>query len=89
MRQSLNDNMSTVFAIDGMKPSDQNQKATDTTITYFGFVNSKGEWYIMQQVATNSGADLTFKYIKGNSGYTANYALRESLTYDYFYNIFT
>lgn len=94
MQQSLNDNMSLVFGIDGMKPSDQNYKSTDANIIYFGFVNRKGEFYILKQtssdvtIGANTYQNLTYRYYKGNSAYTTAYAAREALDYDYFYSIF-
>lgn len=49
---------------------------------YFGYVNKDCEWYIMK--LTN----ITARYAKGDSDYDANWALRASLTYYNFQDIF-
>lgn len=81
---NLNDGALIAFALDGYKISDQKANAGDPTIIYNGFVNRNGGWYIMEQNTTNG----TYRYSKGNSGYTTAFAARESGTYDYFYNVF-
>ena len=50
--------------------------------SYFGFLNEEGGWYIMKL----TGTEVT--YIKGDSGYAANWAGRAGLAYDYFDVIF-
>lgn len=49
---------------------------------YFGYVTNSGAWYIM-----NLTHD-TARYANGDSNYTGNWTNRESLSYDYFYNVF-
>ena len=56
----------------------------DSVIAYYGFTNKTGNWFIMQE-DTDTGA---FRYIKGSSSFSTNWTNRESLTYDYFDNIF-
>lgn len=94
MQQSLNDNMNLVFGIDGMKPSDQDYKSNDANIIYFGFVNKKGEWYILKQttstitISSTDYQNIAYRYCKGDSDYTTNYAARQTQDYDYFNAIF-
>lgn len=49
---------------------------------YFGFTKSDGGWYIMFE---NAGS---WKYLKGDAGYTTAWTNRVGASYDYFYNIF-
>lgn len=56
----------------------------DGPITYYGFVKAGGAWFIMQE-DTEGG---TFRYVKGTSGFAANWAKREQLTFDYYDNVF-
>lgn len=51
---------------------------------YYGFMTSDGSWYIMENNTTNK----TFRYAKGASGYSASWAGRAGLSYDYFNNVF-
>ncbi len=49
---------------------------------YYGFLKKTGEWYILQD---NAGA---FRYAKGSDGFAISWAIRGTLTYDYFNNVF-
>ncbi len=67
--------------LDKYQPSDQDVSSDSQ---YFGFIDRLGNWYI-QQFSNSNG---TFRYVKGTSNYTANWANRTNLDYDYFYNVF-
>lgn len=56
----------------------------DNIITYYGFTNASGGWLIMQE-DTNTDS---FRYAKGNSNFSGNWARREKLKYDYYHNLF-
>lgn len=56
----------------------------DNIISFYGFTNSNGGWYIMR-MATETG---TFRYAKGDSDFPSNWKNRENLKYDYFHNEF-
>lgn len=51
--------------------------------TYYGYINKDGAWFIRKETA--SGA---YRYAKGSSDFTTNWANKNSLTYDYFNVIF-
>lgn len=86
---TINDFAYFAFMMDGYKASDQARKAADTDIFYYGFLDSKGNWYIMEHDTTAGVNNLqTFRFKKGTSGYTTNWTNRETLTYDYFNTIF-
>ncbi len=55
----------------------------DGLVSYYGFTNNNGAWYIMREDTEAS----TFRYVKGNAGFPNKWASRENLKYDYFYNI--
>lgn len=86
---TINDYANLSFLLNGFKPSEDAVKSTDTNVRYYGFLNSKGEWYI-QEFDTSAGANSlrTYRYARGTSGYTTAWTNRESLTYDYFNEIF-
>ena len=54
----------------------------DGNTSYFGFLKSDGSWYIMSLTETEA------RYVKGDDDYSTNWTDRESLTYDYYNNIF-
>ncbi len=65
---------------DGYKVSELD----DATLpAYYGFVHKSGAWYIMKEAS-----DGTYRYTKGNSGYSTNWTDRDTLTYGYFDDIF-
>ena len=53
-------------------------------ITYYGFTNNTGAWIIMKD-DTNSNS---FRYARGDSNFPDYWAKRQSLKYDYYYNLF-
>lgn len=55
----------------------------DSEIAYFGFTNSKGQWYIMREESGN-----TYRYTRGDRDFTSNWKARANLKYDYFENVF-
>lgn len=68
------------------KPTDgyEISQIDDTTATaYYGFIKKGGAWYILQ----DSGG--SFRYSKGSSDFSTNWAARVSLPYDYFNNVFS
>mgnify|MGYP001575989231 CR=1 FL=1 len=56
----------------------------DSTISYFGFINEDGLWFIMKGDA-NTGS---FRYVRGKSNFPANWKNRQNLEYDYFSQVF-
>lgn len=68
--------------VQGYQISDQ---VTGTT-SYYGYVNKRGHWYIMKSVIT--GSEINYTYTNGNDSYTANWALRGSLSYANFAIVF-
>lgn len=56
----------------------------DGDITFYGFTNSNGAWFIMKEDPVNG----TFRYTKGNSDFPGNWIRRKTLPYDYYYNLF-
>lgn len=56
----------------------------DSVVSYYGFTNKNGGWLIMKEDTEGS----SFRYSKGNSDFPAMWKNRESLQYDYFYNLF-
>lgn len=56
----------------------------DNVITYYGFTNKDGGWFIMKE-DTETGS---FRYVKGDSDFTSNWASRENLKYDLYNKVF-
>ncbi|MBI1864014.1 hypothetical protein HYS03_02275 [Candidatus Woesebacteria bacterium] len=56
----------------------------DNVITYYGFTNKDGKWFIMREDTDTS----SFRYTKGDSGFPGNWDKRVQLRYDYFHNVF-
>jgi len=54
------------------------------TTSYYGFVDTDGNWYILRMTAT------AIRYCKGTSGYTVAWGLRADVgtTYEYYYTVF-
>lgn len=66
--------------LDGYKISE----IDDNIVSFYGFVNKDGAWFIMKGDA-DSGS---FRYARGNSDFSNNWAKREKLEYDYFHKLF-
>lgn len=56
----------------------------DDVISFYGFTNKNGTWYIMR-IDTDNGS---FRYSTGNRDFPTNWGNREGLDYDYFDNVF-
>jgi len=67
---------------DGYEVSDLDDAALPS---YYGFVHKTGAWYILKE-----DSDGTYRYVKGNSSYSAGWTDRAdpSTTYGYFDDIF-
>ncbi len=56
---------------------------TSGSTQYFGFVNKKGEWYILELTSTAA------RYCKGDSTYSTNWTNRATLlVYDTYDSVF-
>lgn len=55
----------------------------DNDITFYGFTNKDGAWYIMKEDSESS-----FRYSKGESNFSKNWGNREGLIYAYFHDAF-
>lgn len=53
-------------------------------ISYYGFIATNGAWYIMK-ANTDAGS---FRYVRGESNFPANWANRKRLKYDYLDKVF-
>lgn len=67
--------------IEGYKVADVDDSASPS---YYGYINSSGAWYILQEDKT-TGA---YRYTKGDSGYSSAWTARASKSYGYFNVIF-
>ncbi len=56
----------------------------DAIISYYGFTNTDGAWFIMREDTDNG----SFRYVKGDSNLSNNWVKRARLNYDYFNNVF-
>ena len=81
---TVNDLSHIYFALQGYQLSDQLADSSNPQIMYYGYVNREGKWYILK--ADDSTG--TYRFVKGDSGYTTAWIARESASYDYFYNVF-
>lgn len=52
-------------------------------ISFYGFTNKSGAWLIMKE---DSDAN-SFRYVKGDANFPANWKDRSTLKYDYYYNL--
>jgi len=52
-------------------------------ISYFGFIDTYGHWFIMKE--DNAGS---FRYTKSESGFPNDWSIREQLKYDYYHKVF-
>lgn len=73
------------FGLAGSSPTDgyKISEVDEGSVSYYGFIGKDGAWLIMRE-ETNEGS---FRYAKGSSDFPANWANRENLKYDYFYNL--
>lgn len=67
----------------GYRAADIDQNPGSTS--YYGFVDSEGNWYIMKQVDT--GVLSTYTFAVGTSDYSTNWTNRASLSYATFDNV--
>ena len=80
--ETVNDHVYFNNKLAGYKIANQQKKAADSDITYFGYLDRRGNWYIMKRDASDGGAGIiTFEFIKGSTLYSTNWGNRESLTY--------
>lgn len=56
----------------------------DSIVAFYGFTNKEGAWFIMRE-DTDTGS---FRYSKGDSGFSRNWSNRKNLKYDYYHNLF-
>lgn len=56
----------------------------NSTVSYFGFIDKEGGWFIMQGNADTG----SYRYTKGTSNFPSNWKRRQALKYDYFYKVF-
>lgn len=54
----------------------------DDTISFYGFINHNGEWYVMR------AEEGSFRYSKGDADFPTNWINRDSLKYDYYNSVF-
>ncbi len=83
---TINDFAHFAFLLQGYQASDKDVDSVDADVNYYGYVNKFGAWYIMKEdLSVGGDADLnSWRYAKGSSGYSANWANREGLTYERF-----
>lgn len=77
---NINDYFRFALWQEGFKVSDEAENTGDSTITYFGYLNREGHYYIMEANDTNG----TYRFVTGTSGYATAWAARQTLSYDYF-----
>ena len=56
----------------------------DGIVSYYGFINKEGAWFIMKGDTDNG----TFRYTRGKSDFPGNWKKRQNLDYDYFHQVF-
>jgi hypothetical protein len=56
----------------------------DDMISYYGFTNKDGAWFIMR--VDNETSSL--RYLKGDTDFPSNWTKRKEFSYDYFHNVF-
>lgn len=84
MFYTLNDLMVLHFAQSDYRLSDEADHSTDPDIKYIGYLNRKGEWYIVERNLANK----TYRFCAGSAGYTTAWSGREALEYDYYDVVF-
>lgn len=55
----------------------------ESEISYFGFVDADGHWFIMREDVAGS-----FRYTRGESGFPNSWSIRDKLKYDYYHRVF-
>lgn len=75
--------VATEFGLSLYKVADVDDAAA---VKYYGFVDAVGGWYILEE--DKSVTPNTYRYVKGDSDYLANWGNRTTQPYDYFYNVF-
>ncbi len=67
------------------QPTDGYQIAEidESEVSYFGFVDTEGNWFIMKEDVAGS-----FRYTKGRTDFPNNWGIREQLKYDYYDRVF-
>lgn len=55
----------------------------DGVVSYYGFINNTGAWFIMREDTETS----SFRYAKGDSSFPNSWTSRTRIKYDYFYNL--
>ncbi len=67
------------------QPTDGYQIAeiNEGEVSYFGFVDLEGNWFIMKEDEAGS-----FRYTKGRVDFPNNWSIREQLKYDYYDRVF-
>lgn len=70
----------------GSLPSDEYKisEIDDGMISFYGFINKNGNWLIMREDTQEN----SFRYAKGESGFSNNWGNRSNLKYDYYHNLF-
>lgn len=61
-------------------------KDDDASPNYYGFLDASGAWYIMKETIL-AGND-SYRYVKGDSGYSTAWTNRVSQSYDYYDVVF-
>lgn len=56
----------------------------DGPLSYYGFINKDGAWYIMLE----NVSDGSFRYTRGDLNFSLGWSQRKTLDYDYYYKIF-
>jgi len=59
----------------------------DVTYLYFGYVNSKDQWYIIR-IDCSEEPFYTYEYTKGTTQYAKGWLHRDELIYKYYDEVF-
>lgn len=75
-----------ISANEGSQPADgyRISEIDDSDLTFYGFINKDGAWFIMKEDPANG----TFRYTKGDNDFPGAWSRRKTLPYDYYYNLF-
>jgi len=85
---TINDFATFAFFLQGYQPANQDQHSSNTLITYYGFVNQEGAWYIQEETKNSASTSFEWKFLKGTSDFATTYANRQGETYDTWPNTF-